>query len=366
MSWKDNFIICQELDKRWLEHDIHNMKAIQSLLPPLNKTPKDFVRNLDNCWGFLFDLKQEIGFNAQRICLTLSGYYSGHHIYILSYDDVIVQIDVICNAAYIDPHGQIVNLAEVVKIIEANWGSDLQKVEEGVKYTWVDSQRLSIFYEQIARELGTTEPVNVPENLRGAYETLISPLSIIMFGWDDEIVKFPEWRLPPGREAIEKLKNYSRIDLIRNVLRGPNREGRIYAFESLLEFEREGMQLAVADKIAMDKIRNFQIPLTFHDCYITDTLTTPKMIFLIEAKQYTLKIKKRLNCDPRFSRIYIFLGPLKVPFYKDIEDIAVLKISGILEKQEDSEALKTLLDESQPPIKVIVGLGDLRWEINPN
>ncbi|MBE7478984.1 MAG: hypothetical protein HS104_03190 [Polyangiaceae bacterium] len=81
-----------------------------------------------------------------------------------------------------------------------------------------------------ARLLGKVKSTEVPFALRQAYETLTSRFAPLVFArscgkGDGET---------PGGAAIKALADAQRLDLIRQVLRGPNEGGRLLAAEELI------------------------------------------------------------------------------------------------------------------------------------
>lgn len=100
-----------------------------------------------------------------------------------------------------------------------------------------DEQALRLRHE-VDRELllrhltartGFDRSVNVPEDLREAYEMLAFPYDDLAVGTSCGIVGTP----PRGRVQIDRLVRAGRYDLIANVLRGGNPEGRVYAVQAL-------------------------------------------------------------------------------------------------------------------------------------
>ena len=90
--------------------------------------------------------------------------------------------------------------------------------------------------------------------IRTAYECLTSTdLKRSEYGW------FCEYGTvgisPKGRQAILTLIKHNAIDHIREVLRGPNPEGRLYAADALLFLATEGIELREADSMIIAEMR---------------------------------------------------------------------------------------------------------------
>jgi hypothetical protein len=107
--------------------------------------------------------------------------------------------------------------------------------------------------DALRRELGELLPVEVPAELREAYELLLSPFETLDIG--DNCYEGGE--PPEGRVATRKLVAARRADLLRNVLRGPNPEARLYAARGL----RELGALSGPDHAVTLKLRKLKLPL---------------------------------------------------------------------------------------------------------
>src|SRR6185295_14016273 len=79
------------------------------------------------------------------------------------------------------------------------------------------------------RRLGPLAPVNVPPDLAAAYARLMSPQEELAVG-----TSCGEGGEPPAcAKETKSLSSARRFDLLRNVLRGPNPEARVYALKAL-------------------------------------------------------------------------------------------------------------------------------------
>jgi hypothetical protein len=104
------------------------------------------------------------------------------------------------------------------------------------------------------QRLGALAPVDVPPELALAYATLMSPLEELAVGTACSDSGEP----PDGAEETKALRVAHRLDLIRNVLRGPNPEARVYAARAL---ERLG-PVTPDDKAVIDKVIALPVKVT--------------------------------------------------------------------------------------------------------
>ncbi len=115
------------------------------------------------------------------------------------------------------------------------------------------------YYKTVAEELGAQRSVDVPSELKAAYDYLTSPLNNTRVG--DGICGL-HGPVLEGKRSIDLLIKAKRVDLIENVLRGYNPGGRIYAAIALLRMERRGLYLEPAITETIEKVGALDIPIT--------------------------------------------------------------------------------------------------------
>lgn len=93
--------------------------------------------------------------------------------------------------------------------------------------------------------------VEVPAALAAAYERLFFPYDELMIGWNCGWTRKPA----PGRTEIEQLVRARRFDLIENILRGGNPEGRVYAAQVLDERELTRDVRSLVDAVFASPLR---------------------------------------------------------------------------------------------------------------
>ena len=100
----------------------------------------------------------------------------------------------------------------------------------GWRARWRDP-RLAADVESRARAvLGGHRTVDVPSELAEDYRLLLDPLIAIEYAAAGELECGPA----AGRVSVERLLDARRVDLVANILRGLDPEGRLYAAEALL------------------------------------------------------------------------------------------------------------------------------------
>lgn len=127
-------------------------------------------------------------------------------------------------------------------------------------YSFTDKARLSGLSRRVAAELGEQAPVSVPKNLRSAYDALLSPTSSLVFGSACGVAGTK----PAGRAGAEALQKARRVDLLGNILRGPNTEGSVYAAQALESLAAGGLTLSARDREAIAKVK--ALPILISAC----------------------------------------------------------------------------------------------------
>jgi len=103
------------------------------------------------------------------------------------------------------------------------------------------------------RRLGSLAPVQVPPDLAAAYAQLMSPQEELAVGTNCGEGGEP----PAGAKEAQALRSARRFDLLRNVLRGPNPEARVYALKAL---EQTGT--STGDRAAIEAVSTLPLKIT--------------------------------------------------------------------------------------------------------
>lgn len=127
-------------------------------------------------------------------------------------------------------------------------------------YAFTDRARLQSLSRNVAQEMGAASAVTVPKSLRSTYEALMSPTSRLVFG---SACGYAGTK-PAGRAGAQALQKARRVDLLGNILRGPNPEGRVYAAQALESLGRAGVALGAGDQEAIVKVK--ALPVLINAC----------------------------------------------------------------------------------------------------
>jgi hypothetical protein len=113
--------------------------------------------------------------------------------------------------------------------------------------------------EGVAAVLGRPVDVSVPDELRAEYDALRSPFAKFEVGRSCGIAG----RRPRGRGLIDLLVRDNRADLLANILRGYNPEGRVYALLGLRELDRRYGPLEQSLRVTMKTVLTSDLPIRF-------------------------------------------------------------------------------------------------------
>jgi hypothetical protein len=117
-----------------------------------------------------------------------------------------------------------------VRELRERWPHASEDSGAGWRARWRDPRRAAELEARARTLLGGHYPARLHPSLADAYDLLLDPLRPIEYVPPGEDPCGPA----EGRAALERLLRAGRDDLVRNVLRGLDPEGRLYACEALL------------------------------------------------------------------------------------------------------------------------------------
>lgn len=156
---------------------------------------------------------------------------------------------------------------EIKKGLEKNWFlKDNYSIDEVKSINYVYRFESNKVKEKILKQVHdyfqNYNNIEIPNDLKESYDLLMNPVIFYDYGVDKCYANKIE---PTGRKAINQLFKNNRIDLIKNVLRSPNTEARIYALEVLF-FSRN---MNKYDAEVMNKIEKLPFMISVcKDCFV--------------------------------------------------------------------------------------------------
>ena len=195
---------------------------------------------------------RDVGFGARLVRLAVDVGYTTCWVDVLIHKDTVARLEMRFSSPG-SPKWPVIE-ATLLEV----W-PQLRPAEKGLEYVYGDPVAQRALDAQRARALGKPSGAKVPLGLRAALSTLTDAFGELSVG----SVCGYAGREPPGRTAVTALANAGRLDLIGDVLRGPNLEGRVYAaLELLMAQATRGWALPPADRAAISAIRKLETPVS--------------------------------------------------------------------------------------------------------
>ncbi|AUC77551.1 hypothetical protein [Olleya sp. Bg11-27] len=272
------FIVSQNINDK----DVSNIIVLSNFLESENYSYSCFLKEVQN---INVSEKSLLWINSKKIEASQYGDATSAHITLCVIKDTIFYLNFSFNQRNTGILKKKARTNKDLSDILKNW--DLLK-NEGNEYLYFEYRNFEFindFKSKVSNYLGELTPVKLDDETRVEYELLIGFNKNYDFG----TACYGGNKRPEARDAIEKLIKKNRIDLIKNVLRGFNPEGRMYAMEALFKINK--FDESKIDKKDLDVIKKLiKLPLMIRTCYGS----------LVEDNFYEsiyLQLKHRLQDD---------------------------------------------------------------------
>jgi hypothetical protein len=245
------------VQRDWLQDDCRLIWRIRGSLPPsrdaasflatLRRPSTDDPRDFSTPSHDPRDGPSSLGFGLFRSKTTLGAGYVSCDVTSAEFEGEIAELRVVCRSHFAERSGMrpTYDLA-LGEAFTRSYDEANNLFTATVDYSFPDV--VARANEARASKLGPLRPVAVPSELSGDYSRLTSMLDSLAVG----TTCYEDGSPPPGRREVESLLRGGRYDLLRNVLRGPNPEGRAYAAIGLFG----AGQLAPLDRVALEAIHD--------------------------------------------------------------------------------------------------------------
>jgi hypothetical protein len=230
------------VNRKWLQADCDLIWNVRRALPPDPTRPGLTGLPPNHSLVETVDLGFGVARNEQRVG---AGYLSCT-ITSVTHERALASMKIWCWTS-------VTNLEQTRPIIERALGPGFKRDDRSATsyaayrtdYEFPDTkQRLRAALDQ---RLGPLLPATVPAELAPAYATLMSPEEKLAVGDTCGDGASPA----EGASETKALRSARRIDLLRNVLRGPNPEARVYALEALRKLRAlDAADRSIAERLA--------------------------------------------------------------------------------------------------------------------
>lgn len=235
----------EPLNREWLADDYASMKVISLLASPAPLTTQKIMDILGV--GDKDDAEEDLGFGAIRFIVVKGHGYSSLSVKAFVFRGTIgsYKLELDCS-----PESWTRIRERMIELWQQSNGPSFQESERGLIHIERDDSVLRKYQAAVSAELGEMKPAAISAELQKSFDFITQPMEIDNVGGRD------------GEMAIAALLNAERFDLLENVLRGFNPNGRIYAARELLKLNKEGRLVLSADTIAViAKISNLDIQI---------------------------------------------------------------------------------------------------------
>jgi hypothetical protein len=237
------------VNRKWLQSDCDLIWSIRRALPP---DPASAVLvGLPNTRSTVEQI--DLGFGLVRHQQKAGGGYFSCHITTVTHHGDLVSMKVSCWGHLEKPQARLV--------IERALGEGFRRVDSRYAEAYQTDYEFPLANRRaraaLDTRLGPLAPVAVPAELASAYARLMSPAEELAVGGRCGEGGTP----PPGAEETEALRSARRIDLLRNVLRGPNPEARVYALSALRQLDA----LDAKDRASVERLT--ALPIKVRNCF---------------------------------------------------------------------------------------------------
>jgi hypothetical protein len=164
----------------------------------------------------------------------------------------------------------------------------INKNETFYSFEYLNSSLFELFKSRINSKLGSLQDVKIDTAAQKYYDLLMNPFEKLTVG--NRCGAFG--RNPKGRYAIEYIKN-NNSELLMNILKGYNPEGRIYAVAAIKDLSKHRkIKLQKIEKETIKKIINLDIPIRSCNGCLIGTSKAKKLVKKMSFKRL-LKINNK-------------------------------------------------------------------------
>jgi hypothetical protein len=225
------------------------------------------------------DSIQETGFDQTALHFTgdLPGGYTRIGLTVSAFRDQVLRYRVEVNGRF-DSWWMI--RQQMIDAWKSNTKFDVTESDSGIYYEQEFPGVATAYQANEVAQFGEFKDLPVPAEMIDAYRLLSSATKAVVVGEECGYAGSP----PEGKTAIDALVNAGRLDLVENLISGPNLGGRVYAALALLRLERGGTTLSEQTKTRINKIRNSKIII--ETCVGCLGLSQPIAEIFVHAEKY--------------------------------------------------------------------------------
>ena len=245
----------------WIQKDKRNFKNLTKFISQKDFTINNFKSQIKS---LSIDNENQIWKKSRKIQAVQYGGLISNWITIATYDDKIFSIEIVISGEDAEVMKRLAKRNRKINLeLKKNWKYskeiDLDKnIIESFKYVFIDEKIKSQFENEIAKDLGQINEIEINDDLKESYEILIDPMKNYDYGYSCYYGAIK----PDGRKAIEKILEAKRFDLLKNIIRGFNPEGRAYGIEAFfIAYSKNKYIISKEDEDCIKKILKSNISI---------------------------------------------------------------------------------------------------------
>ncbi len=250
-----------ELQEEWLELD---RVVVESLVKALSAECTHVGCLASMLVGVHESKGESLGFSAQRRAFSQFGGYVTARTIVISYKKRIAALEV---EVVVSKRQLIIDkiFTENAQLKRDFWEFFQEKKHEGedrvvLRYFKLKPQEFGPMEKAVAAKLGKPDKLEPPKELAEDYDFLFYPTRVYDYGWSC----YYSGEKPVGREAMDRLVEKKEVALIRNILKGYNPVGRLYAMEALHTMSLKGeYSLTKQDKRLFETVLGLSTPVRY-------------------------------------------------------------------------------------------------------
>lgn len=252
----DTLVSDKGLNQEWIKLDKEAFNNILSLLgnPNAFKDKDQFLKSI-----IKLDVRdtKDLGFGLTHIEGAQYGGYVTTWISLLSFENEIIQYDI----RYSEDDFRIIDYLIKNDTKLKNEISFVVDSIEPYSFYYQNQTALDKFKTSVADKLGQIKllPGDSDKHFSLNYSVLTNPINSYDFG----TYCYEGGDEPAGRKAINYFTSANNISAIREIIKGYNPEGRLYAIQALLTYVKETKALLTnEDKVLIKNILAMDIPIS--------------------------------------------------------------------------------------------------------
>ena len=258
----------EPLNHEWLRKDTEGVGMLLKLMPVERQNIDALKETLKEGWSID---DENLGFGANRTAFRKGYGYCSVNADVLTFkgDVGYYEVSVSCSSK------EWSSIRDAIITAWRQGGGNVEFAEADGKLSHQErfESVFSAYYRAVAGELGEMKPVDVPTELKDAYEYLTSPMNNSYVG---EGACGYGGTIPEGKSSVDALVDSRRIDLLENILRGYNAGGRVYAAIALTRMVRKGAALSPETRATLEKVINLDVPVSTCSGCIVDSGSTAR------------------------------------------------------------------------------------------